>query len=167
MSNQFIVIDDITQASMAYVKRPHPFFLAFIYGLGVIVVCVVAWSVFFKVENTTKLFGSIDASSSYVVISAQTDGILKKVNVSDGDRVHAGDVLFELENSDVKKKLDAAQADLKTTENHLEALDVYIAYLKGEKGFDLSKENPYFDEYNNRKNTLETAKSQVNKEAAD
>jgi len=47
-------------------------------------------------------------------VSSKATGRLEKLNVEEGDRVQAGEILAQLENSDIKANLDLAIANLKS-----------------------------------------------------
>jgi RND family efflux transporter MFP subunit len=49
-------------------------------------------------------------------VSSKATGRLEKLNVEEGDRVQAGEILAQLENSDIKANLDLAIANLKSSQ---------------------------------------------------
>ena len=49
-------------------------------------------------------------------------GKLKSVNIEEGQHLHKDDPIAELENSDLRARLEIAQAQLKTSEAQLENL---------------------------------------------
>jgi RND family efflux transporter MFP subunit len=49
-------------------------------------------------------------------VSSKATGRLEKLNVEEGDRVQAGEILAQLENSDIKANLDLAIANLKSAQ---------------------------------------------------
>lgn len=51
-----------------------------------------------SVEQSTELVGTVKSRSS-VTVQAQVEGFLKKINVKSGERVAAGKILFEIDDS--------------------------------------------------------------------
>jgi len=56
--------------------------------------------------------GRVEPCSEDIKLGAELSGKLKQVYVEEGDRVKAGQILAELENSDYKAEVAAAQADV-------------------------------------------------------
>src|SRR5215510_741482 len=63
--------------------------------------------------------GRVEASSEEVRVSSELSGRLKSVNVEEGDRVHRGQVLAEIENADYKARVANAEASLREREADL------------------------------------------------
>jgi RND family efflux transporter MFP subunit len=76
-----------------------------------------------KTDQVKYLTGSAASvelvATGYVVaqvkadVSAKATGLLKRLTVEEGDTVHAGEILGELDNEDLKAALDLAKANLK------------------------------------------------------
>jgi RND family efflux transporter MFP subunit len=76
-----------------------------------------------KTDQVKYLTGSAASvelvATGYVVaqvkadVSAKATGLLKRLTVEEGDTVHAGEILGELDNEDLKASLDLAKANLK------------------------------------------------------
>jgi HlyD family secretion protein len=63
--------------------------------------------------------GRVEAASEEVRVSSELSGRLKSVNVEEGDRVHRGQILAELENADYKARVANAEALLQQREADL------------------------------------------------
>lgn len=68
--------------------------------------------------NQTKLVGEI-TSNDEVLVSTKIPGKISKVYVNVGDSVKAGDLLFELENQDLKAAVEQAQKSLSIAQANL------------------------------------------------
>jgi len=68
--------------------------------------------------NQTKLAGTIYANQE-VMISTKIPGKIKNINVKVGDTVEANQVLFELENKDLRAQVQQAEQNLKAAQANL------------------------------------------------
>jgi RND family efflux transporter MFP subunit len=78
-------------------------------------------------ETTNHDFTGRIESSDTVDVRAQVSGKIAKVHCQKESAVKKGDLLFEFDSADLKKKLDQAEADVKkleaTLKKHMSALD--------------------------------------------
>ncbi len=72
-----------------------------------------------NVESRLQLLGQFSAVQS-VELRAQVGGILTKIGFKDGEIVHQGDVLFEIDPTPYEIKLSEAKAQLETAKAKLE-----------------------------------------------
>lgn len=84
-------------------------------GLLVIVLFfggLTAWSVFFPFNGAVIASGMVRVSGEKKMVQHLEGGLINKIFVKDGDKVSAGDVLIELESSQVTSNVDLLQGRL-------------------------------------------------------
>ena len=151
----YLKASDMNDAIQSYTRTPHVVFLVLIYGILALFLIALAWSLVFKIENTTRLYGSVNAFSQGEYVSSDVQGNVLKVHVKDGDKVKQGDVLYELENTEIKMQLEKEKELLFDFDKRLEAIGVYISFLKGDaSSLNSLKSNPYKQEYENKADSL-------------
>lgn len=90
-------------------KRRHGLLFAVLL-VGFVV--FVAWAMVFKVDEVTRATGEVIASSRVQVIQAVDGGVLSKLRVKEGDRVEAGQVLAQLDQTRTGAAVGETQARL-------------------------------------------------------
>lgn len=70
---------------------------AIIYIIFSLIVIVLLWSYLFKVDVIISIRGQILPEGNLKVVQSFKNGVLTELNVSDGDYVNKGDVLFKLD----------------------------------------------------------------------
>lgn len=121
---------DLNDARMAErVKRLENFHrskLGWVSGLLLLgLVAFVAWAMHFRIDEVARAHGEVIASSRVQVIQAVDGGVLSQLQVREGDRVNAGDVLARLD-------LTRISAVVGETEARLFALQAKAARLRAE-----------------------------------
>lgn len=71
-----------------------------------------AWSVFFPFQGAVIASGAVSVSGEKKVVQHLEGGMINKIFVQDGDKVAAGDVLIELQSSQVSSNVDLLQGRL-------------------------------------------------------
>ncbi|MBU0973792.1 MAG: HlyD family type I secretion periplasmic adaptor subunit [Proteobacteria bacterium] len=71
-----------------------------------------AWSVFFPFQGAVIASGAVSVSGEKKVVQHLEGGMINKIFVQDGDKVTAGDVLIELQSSQVSSNVDLLQGRL-------------------------------------------------------
>lgn len=77
----------------------------FVLGLGI-------WSTFAPLQSAAIALGTVESESSRKTIQHLEGGIIKKILVSDGDVVHAGQVLISLDDTKARSEVDSLQGQL-------------------------------------------------------
>ncbi len=97
-----------------------------------------------QVKYLTGAEASVElVATGYVVaqvkadVSAKATGLLKRLTVEEGDTVHAGEILGELDNEDLKAALDLAKANLRQVQADSVAADLNFKRQQSlvERGF--------------------------------
>lgn len=113
-----------------------------VYLLMLVIAFALAWAYFAKVEEVTKGDGKIVASSELQVIEHLEGGIIKSIPVKEGQRVHVGEVLIELDDTRFKSEYNETLAKVAI-------YDAEIARLTAEA---MGADHVTFDEAFEKKN---------------
>lgn len=145
-----IILDmsEMSDSKEVYESRPHPFFVVFIYLLLTIVAVAVIWAAVFKIDIVVKGTGTVAAREDSSVITNTYAGAITQCNVTDGQVVNKGDVLYEVEAKNWDLQLNNYNTQLDQNEDRLAMMEAYLSWLM-DNSVDLSShtENPYYDEY--------------------
>lgn len=145
-----IILDmsEMSDSKEVYESRPHPFFVVFIYLLLTIVAVAVIWAAVFKIDIVVKGTGTVTAREDSSVITNTYAGAITKCNVTDGQVVNKGDVLYEVEAKNWDLQLNNYNTQLDQNEDRLVMMEAYLSWLM-DNSIDLSgyTDNPYYDEY--------------------
>ena len=148
-----IIIDmnEMSDSKEVYDSRPNKFLTYTIYVVAVSCVIALIWMSIFHIDNVVKSNGIFRASEDSMNVSSKISGEIYSCDISDGDYVNEGDVLFQI------KVNESEVEQWKMLGDKSEALKSYMDYLDGEeKSLDEIKDNSYYAEIVNRKNLLET-----------
>ncbi len=69
-----------------------------------------SWAYFFEINQVSRAPGAIMPSSNVQVIQSQDGGVIRTIRVSAGDLVQRGDIMIELDDTNVKADLREAEA---------------------------------------------------------
>jgi len=86
-----------------------------------------------KTINITKTYTGDIHAKSQVMVATRLMGYIKKMYVEEGDVVHKGQVLFEVDPSDINSMINQAKAGVMQAQNGL--LMAQLAYADAEKDF--------------------------------
>jgi adhesin transport system membrane fusion protein len=86
-----------TQARVARLQDAHRGGHGWLYAAFVTMVVFVAWASYFRIDEVARATGEVIASSRVQVIQSVDGGVLEQLQVKEGDRVEAGQVLARLE----------------------------------------------------------------------
>ncbi len=124
--------------------------------LVIALIATVVWAVNYRIDESTRGVGTVIASSRVQLIQAVDGGVLKLLNVKEGDRVRQGEILAQLDQTRVAaavKELDARLAGL-----YAQAVRVR-AELKGTPALEFPEEILQFTEIISVQKSLFTQRS--------
>lgn len=141
-------INEMSDSSEIYESRPHPFFTIFIYMILTMVIIAGVWAACFKLDIVVKGTGMIIAREATSVVTNTYAGAITKCNITDGQKVEKGDVLYEIEAKDLDVQLDKYQEQQTENVDRIEMLEGYMTWLS-DNNTDMSVYvlNPYYEEY--------------------
>jgi len=83
--------------------------------------------------NITKSYSGDIYAKNQVMVATRLMGYIKKMNVEEGDVVHKGDILFEVDPSDIYSMINQARAGVMQAQNGV--LMAKLAYADAEKDY--------------------------------
>lgn len=121
----------------------------------------IVWASIANVNQVVKAAGTVIPDSKVHVIQSKLDGPIEKMNVSLGDKVSIGDILFLVDHKNIKKLLKISSSEVETRKRKVEILnelvskgsdsefrllDEKLALLDAEKRNDLTRREFEFTE---------------------
>lgn len=113
-------------AADAAVRDGGSWKLLFIIALGL--AAFVGWAATYKIEETARAQGRVIPSQQVQIVQSLEGGIVRAVNVEEGDIVDAGDVLMQIDDT----RFDAERGELLERES---AIQAEVARLEAEAQF--------------------------------
>lgn len=148
-----IIIDmvEMSDSTEVYGNRPSPILSGVIYCLGVLLVVVVIWMNFFKIDEVVRSNGMVKSNSATATISSVSSGKITSYSIEDDTYVEEGAVLLQMDTTEVEMQRDSVAVELEDVENKIMMLNAYLERLDGKSNaFSEQKENPYYEQYKNR-----------------
>lgn len=115
MSNIIIDIDELTDVREVMDSKPRSFTIIFIYIIISLLLVFLIWAYFGKIETVMKINGIVRPNKEVSMINSQNAGKVQDINIKEGQKVKAGDVLFTIEHTDldIQKKYYQQQLEEK------------------------------------------------------
>ena len=161
-----INMDDMSDSTEVYSSRPSPIFAILIWTLAGILVIALVWMGLFRIDLVTHADGMIRSGSATATITNVTDGTILAWDAEDGEYVKAGQTIYSIDPSELKKQEKSCAAELKNTEQRLEILEAYYKELDGESGaLDKCKKNSYYEEFKTKLDAVNINRDMVQADA--
>lgn len=144
-------IKDMSDSREVYESRPHPFFICFIYLLLAMTASAIIWAAFFEIDIVVTGTGTVNAKSDSSTITNTKAGIVTKCYIADGQDVAKGDLLYEVEQDELRLELATYENQKKENEERLEMMDGYLKWLNDNNtNLDAYADNSFYKEYSAR-----------------
>jgi multidrug efflux pump subunit AcrA (membrane-fusion protein) len=142
---------DLSDSKEVYDSRPNPFFAIFLYLVLVLVVVACLWAAFFHIDIVVKGTGTIMGAEDSLTVTNMLAGRVVTAPVVDGQAVKAGELLYEVEHTDLSLQLDNYLRQKEDWEERQEMTAAYANWLEN-RDLDLSEyqDNTYYGEYQAR-----------------
>ncbi len=145
-----IILDmnEMSDSREVYESRPHPFFVIFIYMLLIMLAVAIVWAACFKLDVVVKGMGLVASREAASVVTNTYSGAITECYITDGQTVSKGDILYEVEATDLNLQMDTYAEQQTEVGNRIEMMEAYLTWLS-DNSVDLSSyaANPYFSEY--------------------
>jgi len=145
-----IILDmnEMSDSREVYESRPHPFFVIFIYMLLFMLTVAIIWAACFKLDVVVKGTGLVSSREAASVVTNTYSGAITECYITDGQTVSKGDILYEVEATDLDLQLNTYTEQQTEVGNRIEMMEVYLTWLS-DNTMDLKAytANPYFSEY--------------------
>lgn len=168
-----IIIDmkNMSDSTEVYDSKPNRFMIYTIYIILLILIVAIIWMFTSKIEIVVKGNGVFKGSNAIYEISSGITGSVKESSVLNGQYVKAGDVLYILGIDQLSDTIVYYQNELKASNDRLAILSAYEKSLGGDmKALVVCDENPYYDEFVDRRELLYTnislSKGDINGQAS-
>lgn len=152
-----IIVDmnDMSDSTEVYESKPNKFLVYTIYAIFLMLVVALIWMKLSKIEIVVKSNGMFKGSSSIYEISSAVTGSVKESNVTNGQYVEEGDVLYVVDIDELSDSIVRYQDELSAAKERLEILCAYEKSLdENESRMDQLTENQYYTEFKNRRDLL-------------
>ena len=150
-----IDINNCSECVEVYESKPNHFMIYTIYTLLAIVVTACIWMSFFRVDDVVKSNGLFRNSEEIYEVGSAVTGVVKEKNVTDGDYVNKGDILYVVESESLSNTILMYSNNLKNAKDRLDMLDAYEESLNGSfEILERMSENQYYEEFKNRRELL-------------
>uniref|UniRef100_UPI004056669D HlyD family efflux transporter periplasmic adaptor subunit n=1 Tax=Agathobacter sp. TaxID=2021311 RepID=UPI004056669D len=152
-----IIVDmnEMSDSTEVYESKANPFMIYTIYAILLMLVIAVIWMCSSQMEVVVKGNGTFQTTDAIHEVASGVDGKIESCNISDGQYVEEGDVLFSINVDSLEDTITAYQNDYDDYNERIVMLEAYETYLNGEeKAFYALEENAYYDEFVDRRNLL-------------
>lgn len=153
-----IIVDmkEMSDSTEVYESRPNPVIAGMIYLILAIFLAAGIWMYFAKIDIVVKGNGMFRGETSAFNVSSSVNGKIKNCNVRDGQYVTQGEVLLSLEVDTLDSSLEKCKSQLEDINQRIELMTAYQKSLNGDESELASlSENPYYEEFANRKELME------------
>ena len=152
-----IIVDmkDVSDSTEVYDSKPNRFMIYTIYVVLLMFVIAVIWMCVSKIEIVVKSNGIFRGSNPIYEISSGVTGKVKESNVSNGQYVNEGDILYVFDIETLSDTIVRYQDELESAKDRIEILSAYEKSLDGDiKVLEICADNPYYDEFVNKRELL-------------
>lgn len=125
---------DFMPSLLEIIERPaHKAGTIIILGVFTLLIAAIIWACLSKIDVVVTSSGSVQPIGNINVVQSYAGGFIKAIDVKEGDYVHAGDLLIELNT----ETLDVDEEQLETQKKILEAQQKIYNKIKSDE--DISK----------------------------
>lgn len=97
-------IENLSDSRQVIESKPNKFIMIFIYILIAIIVTFITWTWFSEKEIIVKVQGVVRPDNEIHSISNIVQGEVKSVKLKNGEEIKKGDILFEIDSSELQDK---------------------------------------------------------------
>ena len=171
MTKEIILpMNEITDSVEMLHEKPNKGMPVFTWVLVLLLAVALAWCCIGEIDYFIKASGVVRPGESVSTISSLMTGRVETLNISEGDCVKKGDLLFKIDTADLEQSLSA----YKKEKQRIEAENGYLNRLKesisnGENLFDKNSpdESAYYLKYEKYISDLQSLSEQYKNTSAD
>ena len=135
-----------------WAKNKKSFILFWLIGSVTVIILICA--AFADINQVVRASGTVIPDSKVHIVQSNVSGPIEKINISLGDKVNKGDVLFLVDKENYKRIFELSEIEVETRERKVEIieelvkkgsdsefrlLDERLAYIEAKKRHDISK----------------------------
>lgn len=161
MSIQIKTLEQLKDSRLIYEKKLPRFGYMISLTVTVLLIIVVAWSIYTPKTYVIKSSGIVQSDNKNYVMSPYT-GKLSEMEATEGQVVEKGDVLFQVQSTDLNLQVTQLEEQKKSYETRVSQFQKLVQAIKDNKNyFDIADENDslYYSQYEAYKSKV--AQSQV------
>ena len=131
---------DFMPSLLEIIERPaHKAGTIIILGVFTLLIAAIIWACLSKIDVVVTSSGSVQPIGNINVVQSYAGGFVKSIDVKEGDYVHAGDLLIELNT----ETLDVDEEQLETQKKILEAQQKIYNKIKADEDISKIKASDY------------------------
>lgn len=131
---------DFMPSLLEIIERPaHKAGTVIIVGVFTLLIAAVVWACLSEIDVVVTSSGSVQPIGNINVVQSYAGGFVQAINVKEGDYVHAGDLLIELNT----ETLDVDEGQLETQKKILEAQQKIYNKIKSDEDVSKVKASDY------------------------
>lgn len=157
-------LKDITDSREIMQSKPKGFGKYMAYIIILLLIFCIVWSIFAKKEITLDVIGEIRPSNNEISISSSASGIITALYYKDGDKVKKGDLLLELDNTELKSQVKLLEDKLEKYEKELDNTNKLIKSISDNINYftENDDEKEYYNKYEFYSSNLKDSNNKIN-----
>ena len=150
-----INMEELSESTEVYESRPNPFIVYVIYVIVLLLMTALVWMYCSRLEIVVKSNGLFKYDEPIYEVSSSITGQIETSNVTNGQYVQEGETLFTVKVDALDERIASCQKELQDAQDRIAILQAYEKSLDGDTSqMDALTENPYYQEFLNRRNLL-------------
>ena len=90
----------------------------------------ISWPFFVKTDEVLSVEGRLETLTEVDTVNSPQNGLIKVINVKEGDLVRKGSILFQLDSADAETRLQESKQQLLTAKEEYAQLKLTVAYAQ-------------------------------------
>lgn len=113
MSNFNIANVEISEVKETYERKPNRVIPGFVFCMTLLLVAMIVFGWFYKVESARTAYGIIVPKESEMVIVSNVSGIVDRICCTDGQKINANDTIIILGQAEIENKISELNQNIK------------------------------------------------------
>ncbi|MEB1809771.1 MAG: HlyD family efflux transporter periplasmic adaptor subunit [Bacillaceae bacterium] len=155
-------INEISDSREVLESKPHPFVPIFISIFLLLLISLLLWSYIGEFDRVAKATGVVRPNDRVSTVQPTISGRVEEVHYQEGQQVTKGDILFTINQEELKMELQNRQLDLQQVKDEIELLKNYRESIERKENLfssELGKEKDYSDLVEQYLLTVQTIKA--------
>ena len=155
-------INEISDSREVLESKPHPFVPIFISIFLLLLISLLLWSYIGEFDRVAKATGVVRPNDRVSTVQPTISGRVEEVHYQEGQQVTKGDILFTINQEELKMELQNRQLDLQQVKDEIELLKNYRESIERNENLfssELGKEKDYSDLVEQYLLTVQTIKA--------
>ncbi|ACJ34965.1 bacteriocin/lantibiotic exporter, bacteriocin-binding protein [Anoxybacillus gonensis] len=140
-------ISELTDSRELLEAKPHPFVPIFISLLCLFVISLILWAYFGEMDVVAKAKAVVRPNENVSTIQTSVSSKIKRVNYVQGKKVQVGDVLLELDASELDVQKQVVEQQFEQAKEELEQLRTFKKSVEQHRNLFKKNNNDYYEAY--------------------